>query len=176
MTETPKKIQKRLRLLLETKAMECVENALHWIVLLLQKDRVPFHITGGLAAHLYGAKRPVNDIDIDISDSAFDQLLPEVRDCIVFGPDRYKDSTWDIHLMTLKYHGQEIDLTGTQDGLICNKESGQWEKLTMNLDDVTMVEAFGLILPVQNARDLICYKRKIAYDEAKHLSDVKEIL
>ena len=92
--------------------MERIENALRWIVLLLQKDRVPFQIAGGLAAHLYGAKRPVNDIDIDVPDSAFDQLLPEVREYIVFGPDRYKDSTWDVHLMTLDYHGREIDLTG----------------------------------------------------------------
>ena len=156
--------------------MERIENALHWIVLLLQKDRVPFQIGGGLAAHLYGSKRPINDIDIDIPDSAFDQILPEVREYIVFGPDRYKDSTWDVHLMTLDYHGQEIDLTGTQDGLIFNKESGQWDKHTMNLDDVTMIEAFGLLLPVQNARDLIRYKRKIAHDEAKHMSDVEEIL
>ena len=156
--------------------MNPIEKALHWIVLLLQRNRVPFHITRGLAAHLYGAKRPVNDIDIGIPNSAFCQLLPEVCDYIVFGPDRYQDSTWDIHLMTLNYHGQEIDLTGTQDGLIFSKESGQWEKLTMNLGDVRMVEAFGLILPVQNARDLIRYKRKIAYDEAKHLSDVEEIV
>jgi hypothetical protein len=46
----------------------------------------------------------------------------------------------------------------------------------MDLDRVTTVEAFGLLLPVQNARDLIHYKRKIACEEAKHLSDVKEIL
>jgi hypothetical protein len=78
--------------------------------------------------------------------------------------------------MTLNYHGQEIDLTDTQDGLIFNKEPERWEKHTVNLADATMVEAFGMLLPVQNARDLIHYKRKIACEEAKHLNDVKEIL
>ena len=158
------------------KAIESIARALGWIVRLLENSHIPFHITGGLAAHFYGAKRPINDIDIDIPDFAFDEILPEVRDYIVFGPDRYRDSTWDIHLMTLNYHGQEIDLTGTQDGLIFNKESGQWERHIANLDHATMVEAFGMMLPVQNASDLIHYKRKIAIDEAKHLSDVQEIL
>ena len=152
-----------------------MERALGWIVMLLEKSHIPFQITGGLAAHLYGARRPVNDIDIDIPNFAFDVILPEVRDHIIFGPDRYRDSTWDIYLMTVDYHGQETDLTGIENGLIFNKESGEWERHLVNLTDVTMVEAFGMVLPVQNARDLIHYKRKIGYDEAKHLRDVREI-
>src|SRR4029450_8640642 len=95
---------------------ERVTNALRWLLPLLEMHGNRYHITGGFAAHLYGARRPVNDIDIALPRAVIDKLAPIVSDSIIFGPCRYQDSTWDIDLMTLKHQGQEIDLTAVEGG------------------------------------------------------------
>ena len=155
--------------------MKRIQRALDWIVPLLQSRGVPFHITGGFAAHLYGARREVNDIDIDLPTTSLQSLLPELTAYVEFPAQRHKDTTWDLYVCTLDYDGQLIDLTGDSEAFIHSKTSGAWEPLEINLHDVRWIDAFGHTLPVQNPTDLICYKRKIAYDEEKHLEDVKAV-
>lgn len=53
-----------------------IHAALDWLIPILTHSRAPFQITGGLAAHLYGATRPINDIDIDIPVSFLEVLAP----------------------------------------------------------------------------------------------------
>ena len=45
--------------------MKDTAGALFWIVKILKKHKIPFHISGGFAAKLYGVKRDLADIDID---------------------------------------------------------------------------------------------------------------
>ena len=45
-------------------------EALKWIVNILKTNKVPFRISGGLAVKIYGSKRDLDDIDIDIPDKA----------------------------------------------------------------------------------------------------------
>src|SRR5690348_12670369 len=47
------------------------KSALHWIVNILKKLNINFQIAGGLAANIYGADRPLHDIDIDIPEEYF---------------------------------------------------------------------------------------------------------
>lgn len=155
--------------------MIAIQNALDWIITLLKHKQIPFHITGGFAAHLYGATRPINDIDIDMPTACLDSLAPELREFMEFAPQRHKDTTWDLYVATVNYQGQLIDLTGDTDAYVCNKNTGAWNPLEMNFNEVNWIEAFGHQLPVQNTRDLISYKLKIAYDEFKHLGDVEAI-
>jgi hypothetical protein len=155
--------------------MSRLEDALRWLIPLLEAHGNRYHITGGFAAHLYGARRPVNDIDIDLPREVLDRLAPAVGEHLVFGPGRYQDSTWDLYLMTLEYRGQEIDLTAVEGGRIANKRTGEWDELVMNLDEVELLTYAGMQLRVQNRRDLIAYKGKIAYDEEKHLEDIAAI-
>jgi hypothetical protein len=157
------------------KTMIKIQNALDWIIPILQHKQVPFHITGGFAAHLYGATRPINDIDIDMPTACLDSVTPEVREFMDVAPQRHKDTTWDLYVATLNYQGQLIDLTGNTDAYVCNKTSGAWDSLEMNFNEINWIEAYGHQLPVQNTRDLISYKLKIAYDEAKHAGDVEAI-
>jgi hypothetical protein len=152
-----------------------IQNALDWIIPLLKHTQVPFHITGGFAAHVYGATRPINDIDINMPTACLNSVAPELREFIEFGPQRYRDSTWDLDLASLNYHGQLIDLTGDTDACVCNKNTGARSSLEMNFNEITWIVAFGHRLPVQNTGDLISYTLKIAYDEGKHLGDVEAI-
>ena len=65
-------------------------------------------ISGGFAARLYGATRDLADIDIDIPEDRFAELIPQVKEYIKLGPARYKDDNWDLFLMTL-YSLMRID-------------------------------------------------------------------
>ncbi len=53
---------------------EKVDAALGWILRVFKKHGVPYQVCGGFAAHLYGATRPINDIDIDIPRDAFQMI------------------------------------------------------------------------------------------------------
>lgn len=152
-----------------------IQVALDWIIPILKKEGVPFHITGGFAAHLYGAQREINDIDIDLPTHHLLRLLPQFSQFISYPAQRYVDSTWDLFVCTLDYHGQLIDLTGDEEAFVINKGTGVRDPLIINFNNVVEVKAFGHILPLQNPTDLITYKSKIKYDEQKHLDDIRAI-
>jgi hypothetical protein len=63
-----------------------IENALRWIIDILYAQKVQYQLAGGLAARLYGAERPLNDIDIDVYEEDFEKILPFVREYVVYGP------------------------------------------------------------------------------------------
>ena len=94
--------------------MNRIVNALRWLIPRLEEHAPQWQITGGFAAHLYGGRRAVNDIDVDVPRAALERLLPHVREFVVFGPARYRDSTWDLHVVTLDYEGQEIDIAAIE--------------------------------------------------------------
>lgn len=45
---------------------EAAQEALRWVVGLLDAHDVPFEVVGGLAARAYGATRPLADMDLYI--------------------------------------------------------------------------------------------------------------
>lgn len=151
------------------------EEAFKWIVSILQKHNISFQISGGLAAQAYGSTRKLNDIDIDIPNKKLVLILKEIQPYIIFGPGRYKDSTWDIDLVTLDYYGQEIDISGIRNAKIFNKLTKNWEALSPDLDNTQELQLFGIKVPVISKQELIDYKNKIDYEEEKHLQDIEEI-
>lgn len=158
-----------------TSSKNKIQDALDWIIPILKNRGIKFHITGGFAAHLYGATRDVNDIDIDIPYEAFKELMPEIKEYISQDLIRYQDSHWDIFLVTLDYKGQIIDLSGDRDACIFNHRTKTRDPLKMEFDSVVIINRFGHALPVQNPHDLIEYKEKIIYEEAKHLADASAV-
>lgn len=152
-----------------------LERTLRWIVGLLQARDIPFHITGGYAAHLYGATRAVNDIDIDLPREALERLAPELLPWREFGPAPYSDATFQLYLMTINYHEQVIDLTAMEGALVHNKNSGGWDLMSMHPHDAILFKVGDLLVPVQHPSELIEYKEKILFDEAKHDVDVAAV-
>lgn len=149
-------------------------EALIWITEILKKLDVPYQIAGGLAAIVYGATRPLEDIDIDIPEDQFEIVQNEVSDFIIYGPERFKSDTWDLMLMTLDYHGQLIDLGGAYHTKIRNKATGEWQDLIANFTAVEMKNIFGLQLPVIAYDELVAYKKALAREV--DLIDIAEIL
>ena len=147
--------------------------ALKWITTILQKHQIPFQISGGFAAHIYGSTRPVNDIDIDLPEEKFDLILPEIKPYIIFGPAQYKDARWDLKLVTLNYNGQEIDLGGAFKAKIFNDELQSWTNFSANLQKTQSHNLNGLIIPVIAPQDLINYKKLLSGNHQK--KDIKAI-
>ena len=107
---------------MEQKTLE----ALKWIVGILGDHHVPYRIGGGLATHVYGFDRPVNDIDISLSGNCFQELVRLVKEFIVAGPKQYLNEKWDCTTLSLSYHGQDIDLTDVDTLLMWDKDDTRW--------------------------------------------------
>jgi hypothetical protein len=149
------------------------KEALKWIAGILRERKVRFEITGGLAAELYGSRRPLADIDIDISEKDFGKIIPTVKKHIVFGPKIYKDKNWWLLLLTLNYKGQLIDLCGIEHTKIFDHTKKKWVPLRNNLFKHAFKKFAGLRVPVTTRRELLNYKKKLWRRVDK--IDVKEL-
>jgi len=147
--------------------MRNTEAALKWIVGLLNKYQIPFQITGGFAGKIYGSERPLNDIDIDIPDKDFSKILEDVREFIIYGPAHFIDERWDCELMTLKFDGQEIDISGATEMKICDARTGEWKQMPTDFTKSVQKEIYGLTVPVISPKDLIIYKSMLIGEHQK---------
>ena len=152
---------------------DSAEKAFKWIIEILGRLDIPYQISGGLAAQVYGSKRPLADIDIDISEDDFPKIKPEVAEYIIFGPSRYQQEGFDIDLMTLDYEGQEIDLAGLGTGRLYDSTKEVWVSDDVDLSKAERREIFGVKVPVINKEMLIDYKRQLGRDV--DLEDIKQI-
>jgi len=139
-----------------------LENALKWIIAILEKHNVPFQISGGLAANIYGAKRIVNDIDLDVPEDKMEILLPDIQQYITFGPAQYKDKRWDLKLITLNYGGQEIDIGGAFETKIFDDHDKVWKLFPAKLEMARSRTIYGITVPVSDPVDLIEYKKLLS--------------
>lgn len=142
--------------------MNQIREALIWITHILKKNNIPFQIAGGLAAHAYGSTRELMDIDIDIPEEDFEKILPAIENFIFSGPQQFKDENWDIFLVTLLYHGEEIDLCGAYNTKIYDKTNQTWKKIVTDFSKVETKDIYGLSLPVIGREELIAYKKILA--------------
>lgn len=154
--------------------MEKQEQTFRWIVGILQSRRIPFEITGGLAAKAFGSSRTVNDIDIDIAKKDFPRIKGEVLPYIVFGPGQYKDERWSCYLLELDFNGIGIDITALKEVYIRDARTGKWEHRPADLSRAEIKEIYGMSVPVMNKDDLISYKSMLTGEHQK--VDIEAIL
>lgn len=154
--------------------MKDTQNALKWIVYLLQEKNIPFQISWWFAARIYGSDRPLYDIDIEIPDRFFDILLPDIKEYLIYGPQRYIDENYDLLLMTLKYTWQEIDISWSDTDKFFNATAQERESCNTNIADAVEKEIDWLLIPLIPLQNLIAYKQKIRRPE--DLVDIKNIL
>ena len=128
-----------------------------WIIDILEKNNIPFQITGGFAARVYGAKRRLADIDIDIPEIKFRKLLPSVKAHRIFGPKRYRDKTFDVLLITLIYAGQKIDISGCESEKYYDRKQNRWVR-SKGLSHSVKRTIYGKSVPVIPLENLIKYK------------------
>jgi hypothetical protein len=149
------------------------KNALEWIVGVLRKNEIPFQITAGLAAKVYGSNRPLFDIDIDVPETNIPDIVREVKEYITKGPYHLQDDFFDLTLLTLEYQGQPIDLGGAYEVKIRNKETGEWIEYPTDFRKSENHTIYGVDVPVVTKEELIHYKSLVA--RPTDLEDVKQL-
>jgi hypothetical protein len=150
-------------------------NALKWITEILDRNQVPYRIGGGFAAHVYGATRPINDIDITFPGKYFRIIMPEISNYITYDFAHSQDAKWDCDGLTLEYDGQEIDMTDIDTLKMSNKEKTEWLQTKDNFRTYpsirTRVE--GVDVSLIDPRDLAAYKKHL--DGEHQVVDVKAV-
>ncbi|WP_312271787.1 hypothetical protein [Pseudomonas sp.] len=87
--------------------------ALHWIVDQLNQRRIPFLLCGGLAAHVYGARRPLNDIDLLIPADRLQEIAAAGAAVTTKPLERRCEEGWDVEYVQFKVEGVKIEIGGT---------------------------------------------------------------
>ena|ERR1035437_326823 len=151
--------------------MDKTEKALRWIIGILNDHKIDYQISGGFAGKMFGSKRELHDIDIDIREKYFPVILPEISQYIIYGPERYKDAKWDDELITLNYEGQEIDISGIDTLKISNKERTKWIPYPNFLSETLDMKFNGFDIKVINPKYFIEYKKELDGDH--QLEDIK---
>ncbi|MEK6919323.1 MAG: hypothetical protein AABW73_04795 [Nanoarchaeota archaeon] len=136
------------------------KEAFLWIVGILKNNDVPFRISGGLAARLYGTKRKLADIDLEIKKKDFNKILAEIIIYAKSKPKYYRDKNWNVYGMTLNYKNQLIDVSARDDVKLFDYQKKKWFMPKDKIPDKKM-RIYGLVVPVQNREELIDYKTRL---------------
>ena len=151
------------------------KEAFIWIIKILKRRKVPYQISGGFAARIYGSKRLLADIDIEIPDRFFSRIILDIRKYLTFGPANYKDKNFSTHGVALKYRGQVIEMSGTETEKLYDSKKKKWIKSKINLSKAVKKKVFGMTVPVIRKKDLIHYKgilmRKVDKEDLKVLKN-----
>jgi len=152
--------------------MKNTKKAFLWMIDILERHKILYRISGGLAARAYGVDRELADIDIEVAEKDIFSIVEDVKPYIVFGPARSTDISWDLQLLTLSYEGQYIDISGVE-AKYFNRENKQWENCSGDLRSNNIVEIYGKNVPVESIESLIAYKTKLAREV--DLEDVRQL-
>lgn len=137
------------------------QKAFHWIVGILKNHGVPFEIEGGLAARAYGSERELADIDLVIPEKSFAEIVSDVKDYIVSGPEQLKDKHWDLLFLALDYEGQAIEIVGAYEQKYFDKITGEWVHAPSDFSKSEMHPVFGLVVPIVPKENLILAKKRL---------------
>ncbi|RJQ17211.1 hypothetical protein C4573_04125 [Candidatus Woesearchaeota archaeon] len=144
--------------------MKRTKEAFAWIIAILKNHKVPYRISGGFAARVYGSKRPLVDIDIEIPDRCFTDILKDIKPYIRTGPKRFKDKEMDTFGVIMEYKGQRVELSGTDTEKLFDALAKKWIKSTIDISKVTKKKVYGQVVSVIRKEDLLAYKRKLGRD------------
>lgn len=143
------------------------KDALKWIVGILDGKKIPYQISGGFSAKIYGSPRPLNDIDIDVPDERLQEIYEDVRQYVVYGPAHYLNGKWDLTLMTLNYHGQEMDIGGGDNPKVSNQARTEWVPIPTDFTRFVSMVVDRISINVIPPKELISYKQHLDGEHQK---------
>ena len=133
-------------------------EAFEWLISVLKKHKVPYQFSGGFAAKIYGAKRSLVDIDVDIPEDAFATLVKDVQPYLLYGPKMWRGEGFKVYLMTLNFKGQPIDIGGAYKTQIWHRKKKTWIPLATNLNEYCWKKVLNLRIKVIPKDELVKYK------------------
>lgn len=140
----------------------------------LKENKIEFQATGGLAAIMYGANRPLYDIDIDVYKRDVEKVRNLFSEYIVEDWNNNIEGdtdNFDLWMMTLTVYGVPVDISQIEESRV-RAVGGEWVTQP-EIMEVEMRTIEGIELPVQNKRHLIAYKELIGRDT--DLEDIRQI-
>jgi hypothetical protein len=160
---------------LKTLGRENADDTFLWITGVLETRCIPYQLTGGVAAKVYGALREVNDIDLEVPDEQVALLEPDVRPFLIEGPGPLKDEWWDIGaILVLDVRGQFADISGANAVKIFDTQTRRgWVEASSDLTTAERHIVCGKEVPVVAREFLAQYKRLLFGDHQR--SDVAAV-
>ncbi len=86
------------------------------------------------------------------------EIMPEIREYLVWGPEHYVDAHWDLTFLKIDYHNQRIELGDANSTRIFDKQHGKWLTLDVDFSKSNMLSVLGTVVPVMPKTQLIEYK------------------
>lgn len=148
--------------------------ALAWLVNLPDRYAVPYQIVGGLAAHAYGATRPVVDVDLYMPFDQAQPFLAEIQPFIVRQPLPHRSESWDLVYLALEYVDVYIEIgDSSTHPRFYNRIDSRWEDQRLEYDSSVTETLFGVALKVMPRDELVRYKRML--DREVDYADLEEM-
>ncbi len=139
-----------------------IGESLKWIVNLLDHHHIPYQIVGGLAAHAYGASRPVVDIDLYVPMEKAQAAMAEIKPNMIRPPLPHRSAYWDLTYLVLDYKGVQIEIgDSTTDPRFYNRKGQCWDPQIIDYAASQRVTLFGVEVKVMPRSELISYKTRL---------------
>lgn len=136
------------------------------------EQKISYQITGGLAACIYGAERPLYDIDIEIDAKDMAAVRDGLRQYVAKDIHHFQDDNFDLFMMTLDIDGIPVDISQTEP-ILHRLTGGEWQRLDARLDNANLMDVGGLQLPVVAKADLLRYKSIVK--RSTDIDDIRQI-
>ena len=136
--------------------------ALAWLANLLDRHAVSYQIVGGLAAHAYGATRPVVDVDLYLPLDRGQPILAEIQPYIVRQPLPHHSESWDLVYLALEYEEVYIEIgDSSTNPRFYNRIDGCWEDQRLAFEASVTATLYGVEMKVMPREELVRYKRML---------------
>ena len=153
---------------------EHVQQALAWLISLLERHQVPYQVVGGLAAQAYGATRPLVDIDLYMPLDQAKAALEEMQPFVKREPGPHLSASWDLIYLALQVGGVWIEIgDSNHNPRFFNRIDQRWEPQVIHFEASQQVKLYGLELMVMPKDELIRYKAML--DREVDHRDLQEI-
>jgi hypothetical protein len=152
---------------------EAKKKVLKFLVDTLNNNKIPFQVSGGLGAIMYGSTRELRDIDIEVNKRNCPAVRELFKDFIVEDFRHYADGEFELWMMTLDINGVSVDINQVEESYVFDR-GGDKKLLPEDIIDTESRKVGDIEFPVQNRENLIEYKQMLARDT--DLIDVKEML
>lgn len=155
-------------------------NALKVVIPFLEKYNFRWVITGGFACYVYGVKRPIMDIDIDIETSKdssdFKSLIGDLRDYVTESPEHFVDQNYDNYNFEITINGVVVDVCPMTEMKIFDKATTTYINFyKAGFPEHEIREWNGFKLPLLSKELIIKNKEILVLQRESDVKDIQEL-
>lgn len=133
--------------------------------------KVSYVVIGGLAAIALGARRPLVDIDIQVSANDMSLVKFAFSDSVQTDIRHYVSKHWDIQQMVLMVNSIQVDVCGAEDFYVIIRHKRY--RIDNTLPRALILDVGGIWLPIMPKEVLMHYKRLL--QRPVDLQDLKDL-